>query len=157
MTVLRIPVKTEAPARIWLMASAALVFRDLLELSAKLYRKKQLLWGAARGFHRHAGCIASVTTISGMGMLVLRTESRQRDQSSRTRFSTNTFTIGRWAKGLSETTAIERNVFCESRNFRKCNCIYPHVKHPLVMIIHSEEKHVNLQILHSARNDVPSF
>ena len=50
MNVLRIPVKTEAPARIWLMDSVAIVFRDLLELSAKLVRDTLRKVGNGRGF-----------------------------------------------------------------------------------------------------------
>ena len=50
MSVLRIPVKTEAPARIWLMDSVAIVFRDILELSAKLVRDTLRKVGSVRGF-----------------------------------------------------------------------------------------------------------
>ena len=58
--------------------------------------------------------------------------------------------------GLYGTIAIERNIFGESRNFRKCNCtsacLISLIMH--VMIIHSHKKHISLQILHWTHNDV---
>ena len=56
MTVLPIPVKTEAPARTWSMALAALVFPDILELSAKLVRDTSRKVGNdLSGVRSHAG------------------------------------------------------------------------------------------------------
>ena len=57
--------------------------------------------------------------------------------------------------GLCGTTAIERNIFGEIRNFRKCNCTSAClIVFQLVMIIHSHKKHISLHILHWTRNDV---
>ena len=55
--------------------------------------------------------------------------------------------------GLYGTIAIERNIFGESRNFRKCNCTAACLT-SIGDDIHSHKKHISLQILHWTHNDV---